>query len=116
MRDFGDIKMNGQITVVGFKSFKGVIESQSHDFTKLIVLVGFPRKNELQGGFDAQVAQDLTGNANSENSVNWKGKKFPLTIEADYELTTKGLEVYEYKIVSPVASTPVSPAPAPKQG
>lgn len=102
--------MNGKITVVGFKAFKGVIESQSHDFTKLIVLVGFPRKNEMQGGFDAQIAQDLTGKGNSENASNWKGKPFPLTIEADYELTTKGLEIYEYKFVNPQANNAPKPA------
>jgi hypothetical protein len=88
--------MQGNLTVLGIKQFKGTVEGLAFDHTKLLVSLPFPRaRAESNLGFD--VIEVPYGK--SDNFEQFKGKKFPLTIDADYEVTTKGLEVFELKIL-----------------
>jgi hypothetical protein len=88
--------MQGNLTVLGVKQFKGTVEGLSFDHTKLLVSLPFPRaRAESNLGFD--VIEVPYGK--SENFEAFVGKKFPLQIDADYEVTTKGLEVFELKII-----------------
>jgi len=90
--------MQGNLTIVGVKQFKGAVEGLNFDHTKLLVMLPFPRaRSEVNTGFDVIEAPY----GKSENFLQFKGKKFPLVIEADYEVTTKGIEVFELKLIQP---------------
>lgn len=87
--------MQGNLTIVGVKRFKGTIETTSFDQTKLMVLLPFPRaRADTNKGFDVQeVAYGLSDNFNIFN-----GRTFPVIADCEYEVTTKGLEIFECKI------------------
>jgi hypothetical protein len=88
--------MQGNLTIVGVKQFKGAVEGLNFDHTKLMVMLPFPRaRAEVNAGFDVIEVPYGT----SDNFAQFKGRKFPLVVEADYEVTTKGLEVFELKQV-----------------
>lgn len=94
--------MLSNLTVIGAKQFNGEVEGQKFNHTKLLVMLPFPRARATSNiGFDAIDATYGT----SDNFKQFEGKKFPLVIEADYEINTKGIEIFEVKI-QPQAQPP----------
>ena len=90
--------MQGNLTVIGVKQFKGEVEGVNFDHTKLLVMLPFPRaRAETNNGFDVIEAPF----GNHENFKQFSGRKFPLVIDADYEITTKGIEIFEAKLPQP---------------
>lgn len=90
--------MQGNLTIVGVKRFEGEVEGVKFNHTKLLVLLPFPRaRAETNRGFD--VVESNYGK--QENFEKFQGLKFPAVIDAEYEVTTKGLEVFEAKLVQP---------------
>lgn len=88
--------MQGNLTIVGAKQFKGEVEGVSFNHTKLLLLLPFPRaRAETNKGFDVIEAPYGT----HENFQKFINVKFPCTIDADYEVTTKGVEVFEAKLI-----------------
>lgn len=88
--------MQGNLTILGVKQFKGKVEGLDFDHTKLLVSLPFPRaRAESNLGFD--VLEVPYGKA--DNFAMFKGRHFPLTIDAEYEVTTKGIEVFDLKIL-----------------
>lgn len=81
----------GPITILGAKGSKGEYEKVPFDSTKVNVLVPYSRSNENQVGFDVSVAKF----GKSVNIEAFKGKRYPAVVEADYEFTASGMEIYE---------------------
>jgi hypothetical protein len=81
----------GLLTVLGSKGNKGDYEGTAFDSTKVNVLIPYSRSKENQAGYDVTVA--VFGK--SANFQAFKGKKYPLVVEADFEHTATGLEIYE---------------------
>lgn len=89
--------MQAQITILGVKQFSGEVEGTKYDHTKLIVSLPFPKAREESNlGFDAQEA--LYGK--SLNFTQFKGRKFPLQVMADVEITTRGMEIISVELPS----------------
>ncbi len=90
--------MQGNLTLVGVKQFKGKVEGLDFDHTKLMVMLPFPRaRAETNKGFD--VVEAPWGKSN--NFETFKNAKFPVQVECEYEVTTKGLEIFELKLIQP---------------
>lgn len=88
--------MQGNLTIVGVKQFNGEVEGLKFNHTKLMVLLPFPRaRAETNRGFDV-VESNYGTHENFQKFINLK---FPATIEAEYEVTTKGLEIFEAKLI-----------------
>lgn len=88
--------MQGNLTVVGVKQFKGEVEGVNFDHTKLLLLLPFPRaRAESNKGFDVTEAPFGT----HKNFEQFKNLKFPVVVDAEYEVTTKGIEVFEVRLV-----------------
>lgn len=81
----------GQLTVLGAKASKGEYEGNNYDSTKVNVLIPYSRSNENQKGFEVTVARF----GKSGNFQAFKDKKYPIVVEADFEHTATGLEIYE---------------------
>ena len=97
--------MQSQLTIVGIKQFKGDVEGQHFDHTKLIVLLPFPKARSASNlGFDALEAPY----GDSNNYKQFDGLKFPQVLDCEYEVTTKGIEIFDVSFPSarPAPSTP----------
>ncbi len=87
--------MQTQITVLGVKQFKGNVEGQDFDHTKLIIALPFPaNRKESNIGLDAQEA--VYGK--SDNFKQFQGRRFPFNCVADVELTTKGMDIVHVEL------------------
>ncbi len=87
--------MQGNLTIVGVKKFKGKIEANDFDHTKLMVLLPFPRaRAENNRGFDVQEVPY----GKSDNFSLFNGRSYPLVADCEYDVTTKGLEIFDCKL------------------
>ena len=89
--------MQGQLTVVGAKQFNDTVEGVKYNHTKLLVLLPFPR-SRIESNCGNDVAQAPFGTF--ENYAQFKNAKYPLVIDAEYEVTTRGIEIFAAKIIS----------------
>lgn len=88
--------MQGNLTIVGAKQFNGEVEGLKFDHTKLLVMLPFPRaRAETNKGFDVIEAPF----GKHTNFEQFKNLKFPAVIDAEYEVTTKGIEIFEVKLI-----------------
>lgn len=87
--------MQTQITIIGVKKFKGLVDGQEYDHTKIIYAVPFPRsRSEVNIGLDALEAPYGT----SENFKQFVGRRFPFNAVADVEMTTKGMDILDVQL------------------
>ncbi|UOF80589.1 rstb protein [Inoviridae sp.] len=93
--------MQTQITILGVKQYKGLVEGQEFDHTKIIYALPFPRNRaDSNIGLDALEAPY----GKSENFAQFKGRKFPFNAVADVEMTTKGMDILHIEL--PKVETP----------
>lgn len=95
--------MQSQLTIVGAKQFKGEVEGQNFDHTKVVVLLPFPKARASSNlGFESLEAPfGLSG-----NFKKFDGRRFPVVCECEYEVTTKGIEIFD---VTFPTNAPVKP-------
>ncbi|NJA90239.1 hypothetical protein HCX48_13540 [Rhodocyclus tenuis] len=88
--------------VLGAKGFKGMVEGQHFDSTRLYVEMPVSEKNGTEVGFNA-VALPF---GKEEEYQKLKHLEFPLHAELTLEATTKGFEVRGFKALglAPAAS------------
>ena len=90
-------------TVVGMSRFKGDVEGQHYDQTKLRILFkASQRKSDTELGLGQ--AEHVIGK--SDEFEKLKHLSFPCEFEFEFDQTTRGLEVVFFK--------PLAPAAAPK--
>lgn len=95
--------MQSQLTIVGVKQFKGEVEGVHFDHTKCVVLLPFPKARAASNqGFESLEAPYGL----SDNFKRFDGRKFPLVLDCEYEVTTKGIEIFD--VTFPV-NAPVKP-------
>lgn len=85
--------MQGKFTVVGGSAFNDTIDGRLYNHTKLNVLVPYPSTNKNAFGQDTISATYGT----HENFVKFQGRQTPFIIDAEYEVTTKGIEFITVK-------------------
>jgi len=71
--------MQGQLTVVGVKSFKGIVEGTAYDTTKLNIVTPYPSQNPNQLGSEFTVVPY----GDSTNIDKFRGKAFPILIDCE---------------------------------
>ena len=82
--------MQTKIIIQGVKQFKGPIEGVEYDHCKCIVQLPFPRNRaDTQLGFDGVAANY----GKSENFKQFVGRQYPITVDADVEITTTGMDI-----------------------
>lgn len=79
--------------VLGAKGFKGNIDGQQFDSTKLYVVMEVSERNGTEVGFNAAALP--FGKADEFEKI--KGLSFPMQAELDITMTTKGIEVVGFK-------------------
>lgn len=88
-------------TVVGMTRFKGDVEGQHYDQTKLRVLLkASSRKSETEVGFGETAV--VIGKSDEFDKL--KHLVFPCHFDLELEMTTKGIEVASFRPLAPVAS------------
>lgn len=97
--------MKQTLKAVGVTHFKGNIEGRDYDHTKIRVLMPVATSQTNQRGYDVL---DLPFGT-SENFAKLQGLKFPIDLDCDIELTTKGMEV---STAAPVAAATLKTASA----
>lgn len=89
--------MQGQLTIVGVTQFKGDIDGRAYDQTKCLVMLPFPSTRGTAIGYDAIGANY----GDSRNFDKFKSRDYPLVVDAEYELTTAGMEILAVKFPAP---------------
>lgn len=90
--------MQQRLTVVGYKVFNDRVEGKNYDFTKLRVMMPCPSSSETQKGFDVVEMQW----GDHKNAEKLHGVKWPAQFDLEVEMTSKGFELTDAKLV-PVA-------------
>lgn len=88
--------MKGIYRVLGAKGFKGTVDGQSFDSTKLYVELPVSERAGTEVGYNA--APVPFGKADEFEKL--KGLPFPIKAELDLEMTTKGMECHAFKAIS----------------
>lgn len=88
-----------QVMVLGAKFFKGEIEGQSHDMTKLFVAMPVSEKDAATYGKCGHDAIDLKF-GKSDEYQKLKNLPFPIQAELTLKLTTDGYEVLGFRALS----------------
>ncbi|MCB4361903.1 hypothetical protein [Quatrionicoccus australiensis] len=88
-----------QCLVLGAKFFKGEIEGQHHDMTKLFVAMPVSEKDTASYGKAGHDAIDLKFGT-SEEYQKLKSLPFPIMAELGLKLTTDGYEVLSFRAIS----------------
>lgn len=91
-----------QFTVLGAKGFKGDIEGQKFDSTKLYVMMDCPDKG-TELGFNASPLP--FGKSDEFEKIKASNLSFPLVAELTVNATTKGFEVVAF---SPIKKATVA--------
>lgn len=82
-----------KLQVSGVTHFKGSIEGRNYDSTTLLAVVPFPATRDSAVGFDTiKVTYGL-----SDNFAKFKGRQYPIEVEADLEITTGGYVANDVK-------------------
>jgi hypothetical protein len=96
------MEMKAQMLVLGAKFFKGAIEGQSHDVTKLFVAMPVSEKEAETYGKTGCDSIDMKF-GKSDEYQKLKHLTFPVQAELSLKLTTDGYEVVGFKALSPAA-------------
>ena len=91
-------------TVLGARSFNDTIEGQKHDFTKLSVVMENPERGTTVGWGAVEI--QWGDHSNLEKLKHIPIDQWPLKVELDIKLTTKGYEIAGVNLQSK------APAPA----
>lgn len=91
--------MEGNLILSGVKQFKGTVEGLAFDHTKLVISLPFPKSKSASNiGYETtECVYGLSDNFKKFQHI----QKFPVIIECEYEVTNKGLEIYEAKVLQP---------------
>lgn len=89
-----EVKMQAQI--LGAKGFKGTVEGQSFDSTKLYVVMETSDRAGTEVGFNATPLPW----GKQENFEKIKSLKFPFQADLVVNVTTKGMEVVEMRQIN----------------
>lgn len=86
--------MQGRFKCEGVKRFQGNLDGVNYDQTKALLIVPFPKNSENLG--NDVIAVQLGDKASGKIFENLK---FPVEVELDFEISTKGMEVNSWKLV-----------------
>jgi hypothetical protein len=89
--------------VVGAKGFKGSVEGQNFDSTKLYVLMPVSDRAGTEAGFN--VSQVPFGKEEEFQKI--KALKWPVDAELTISMTTKGMECVGFELARAAAPKPV---------
>lgn len=101
------MEVKAVLTVLGAKFFKGAIEGQNHDTTKLFVAMPVSEKDQETYGKCGHHAIDIKF-GKSDEYAKLKSLPFPVQAELSLELTTDGYECVGFKALS--HAKPAQPA------
>lgn len=94
------MEMKTQVTVLGAKFFKGDLEGQKHDFTKLFVQMPVSEnETDSYGSCGFNVVEMKYGT--SEEYPRIKSFSLPAVLDVTLRLTTKGYEITGVKLPTP---------------
>lgn len=99
------MEVKAQLLVLGAKFFRGEVEKNSHDNTKLFVAMEVPDKNADTYGRVGYDAVDIKFGKAEEYS-KLKHLTFPLMAELSLKFTTEGYECTGFKPVQSPARQP----------
>lgn len=85
-------------TVTGMRRFKGDVEGQHHDFTKLRVQFKAATKNKENELGYGELEMKIGDHTEFDKL---KHLPFPLPFELEIENTTKGMEIVSFKPMAP---------------
>lgn len=91
------MEMKGVFQVLGCKGFKGDIDGQKFDSTKLYVVMDVSERNGTEVGQNASALPF----GKEEEFQKLKHLPFPLQAELVISMTTKGPEVVGFKALQP---------------
>ncbi len=91
-------------TVLGVKFFKGLIEGQHHDTTKLFVVMPVSEKDQETYGRCGMDAIDIKFGT-AEEYPKLKNLQFPLQAELTLKLTTSGYECVGFRALQAKSAT-----------
>lgn len=80
--------------VMGFKFFNDMVEGKKYNSTTLRIEIPVPRNSKSEFGTDR--IEVKWGEA--DNAEKIKHLKFPGDYELDVEMTSKGLECFDFKV------------------
>ncbi len=89
--------------VLGARSFNDTIEGQKHDFTKLSVVMENPERGTTAGWGAVEI--QWGDHSNLDKVKHFSIDQWPMKMELDIKLTTKG---YEVTGVKPLSSAPAN--------
>lgn len=92
------MQIKAELTITGVKQFKGDVEGNSYDHTKVLGLMPFP-SNRKESNLGYNVMEMPYGD--SRNFTKFDGRDFPLTVEAELVPSTAGYEVISVKFPTP---------------
>lgn len=83
------------VQILGAKRFKGAVEGQNFDSTKVYVVMDVSDSSGNEVGFNVSVMPY----GKSDNFEQFKDQKFPVTADLEIKMTTKGAELVSVKLV-----------------
>jgi hypothetical protein len=90
------MNVNIKAQILGAKGFKGTVEGQAFDSTKLYVVMETSDRAGTEVGFNASPLPW----GKQENFERIKAWKFPFEAELVVQVTTKGMEVVDMRAAS----------------